>query len=239
MALFQQLNRLGILSAGRRPEWKSDDDTDGAPRGTDGVALNGAMKTLIHVPVRQSAHGRTAYLDVEQDDEQPDNNYEETTYTIEVEDYSVEVDGQERRQETLETIVDEIGGDENLSELVDAEVYERDGEKVVRLVGRNQENYDLAVDAEGGDGAISAEIDPAGALARIWLRAGGINNANRPDAWAVAHSAEFDLDQRGMTERLTTSGYSRVYVEIIPEEPVGKNVHGRTISAYIGPGVME
>lgn len=230
MSLFQKLNKLGILSAGRRPEWKAQTDTDGAPsQFTDGVALTGAMKVLVHLPIREDAHRRVAFVHVVHDDD--------TTYTIDVDGDSVDVEAGHDLQETNEKILAELIGDDDISETVSADLVDDQ----IRLRGDGEEDWTLSVSVgDSDDGAISATIDPSGGIARVWVKPGGVNNEDRSDAWTLAHQGEFDqIDRRGFSERVTTSGYDRLYVEWEPDEPAGENVEARELTAYIGPGVME
>lgn len=229
MSLFRTLNRLGVLSAGRRPEWFPVSDTAGAPDSPSvGVGLSGAMKTTLHLPLRATAHRRQAEIIV--------GFAPSATYTIEVDEHSVDVLAGSDLEETLEDIVSAINAHEEMAEIVTADVWSPpQGDDQVRLRGDVERDWELDVSTTAG--AIFGVIDPAAADVRVWLRAGGIGNV--PGQWALAQGGEFEVDRRGMTERLTTSGYSRMYVEVDVEEPEGANVEARPVVAYVGPGVME
>lgn len=75
MGLFQTLNRLGILSVGRRPEWQKQSNTNGAPSSFgDGIPLSGAIRTLIHIlPSSNSTCSARIWLLVGGTGEKPDD----------------------------------------------------------------------------------------------------------------------------------------------------------------------
>ncbi len=126
MGLFETLNRLGVLSVGRRPEWKVQANTTGPPASAGaGVSIAGSVKTLVSI--------------------------------------------------TLE---------------------------------------DATEDTE--------------ATAYIYLLAGGIGS--RPPQWTLARNGTLTVDVRGLTERLDTAGFDRMYVEVVADG---------NYEVHVGPGVVE
>lgn len=213
---------------GTEPDWQTITNPTGAPSGEDGVDLAGAIKTLVHVPLRKQADGRTARTFIGYD--------AGTTYRVIVDGHEVDTAAGADEQATLEQMRDDINADGNAGEIVTAAV--EDGELVT--VGDGDEDYNFDVEIVSGDGTIEATVDPTGATVYVWLRR-ETPDGDDSDGWYCPPSLVFeDVDRRGFGERITTSGHQRCYVEVVAEEPGGETVQARQdLIAAIGPGVME
>lgn len=221
MGLFETLNRLGVLGAGRRPEWRAQASTDGPPPALSaGVALGGAMKTLVHVALRDVAHYQSARVTLE---------YEAgATYTVTINGEAVVQSADTDTATTLAALADAINANVTLDGVVEASI--SGGVLVVRDVADapftiSVSNTPVAVDD------MTVEVDATSCTARVWLLPGGINNTDRPATWVVAGQGEFTLDHRGLMERLDTAGIDRLYVEIADADGV--------VRVAVGPGVLE
>lgn len=231
MSLFRTLNKLGVLSAGRRPEWQTQTQTEGAPASPSaGVGLTGAMKTIVHLPIWEDAHRRTARVRIPSFDEA-------TTYTVEIDGAGFGVSASDT-DAVLTDFADELPTLEEVDEVVTVDLGEDEAGQFLLIQGRDEESdWELTVTADGGEGEIRAEMDPLAATARVWLRPGGTGDV--PGQWVLANGGEFEVNRRGLTERVTTSGFSRIYIEVRPDAVDGDNIEVRPMEAYVGPGVME
>jgi|SRR5690625_2057700 len=204
MSIFQTLNRLGILSVGRRPEWQRQLVTAGPPASPSaGVALSGAVKTLVFVSLREDPRYHVAKIKITTFDAATD-------YTITVDGASYTETGDTAPEVTLEALAAAIG-------------FERAEAMEDTLTVRADES--VSVSASGGAGEIEIVSQEAtSATARVWLYASG------PGRWVLANEGAFDVEAGGITERLSTAGFDRLYVEV---ETDGE------VTVYVGPGVME
>ena len=226
-SLFELLNRIGIRSVGRRPKWRLQEDTTGAPTSaSSGVNITDAVKTLIHVSLREEVDKKTARIAVTYDDN--------TVYRVSVDENDVDVDTDSGAiadlDDLLQEIVDAINADVTAGDIVTAAV--EDEEIVLR--GDGEDAYDLAVSIVSGGGTIEITHEDAdSASVRVYLRAGGTGDV--PGAWVFGRRLLFeDLDYRGLVERISTAGSSRAYVEVYDVEP-----EGAAVTVSVGPGAQE
>lgn len=221
MGLFQTLNRLGVLAVGRRPEWASQSIIEGAPSSSGaGVALSGAVKTMVSIALRDQAHLHTAWVTIGEDD------IAGTTYRVTVDGNNVDTTGDTDQATTLAAMAADINADVAAGAVVTAAV--EDGELVLR--GKGEDVYTVAVSIEAGNGEMSETADATTAAARVWLLSGG--TGDMPGVWVLANEGVLEgLDRRGLVERLSVAGCARCYVEVFDAD--GK------VSVAVGPGVME
>lgn len=224
MGLFETLNRLGVLGAGRRPEWRSQTSTIGPPSAVSaGVALGGAMKTLVHVALREVAHYQSARVTLD---------YEAgADYTVTINGEAVMQSADTDTATTLAALADAINAHSALDGIVEASI--SDDVLVVRdLVGAPFTISVSGTDATTQPASImTVVVDATSCTARVWLLPGGIGNDAKPSAWVVAGQGEFTLDHRGLVERLDTAGFDRLYVEIADADG--------EVRVSVGPGVLE
>lgn len=204
MSIFQTLNRLGILSVGRRPEWQKQTVTAGPPAGpASGIALSGAVKTLVFVSLRKDPRFHRARVQIPVFDDTTD-------YTITVDGTSYTETGDTAPEVTLEALAVAIGFDR-------AEAMED------TLTVRADET--VTVSAASGSGQIEiVEEEARSADVQVWLYAARLGR------WVLANEGAFDVSTGGVTERLSTAGFDRIYVQVDADG---------TAVAYVGPGVME
>ncbi len=217
MGIFETLNRLGVLSVGRQPEWKQQQATGGPPAAPgDGVSIAGSVKTLVSLSLREDAAFHTARISL---------TYEAgTDYQVEVDSHAVTVTADTDLETTLQAVADAINADIAAGAIVLAAV--EDGEIVLR--GRTADAFELATSITVGSGTITHTADATEATAYVYLLAGGLGA--RPPQWTLARNGVLDVDVRGLTERLDTAGFDRMYVEVVAD--------GACMVA-IGPGVIE
>lgn len=222
-SLFELVNRLGVRSAGRSPSWTRQEDTTGAPTtASAGVNIRDALKTLIHVSLREEAHRRTARVEPEYDSD--------TVYRVTIDGNDVDTNTDEGTIGDLDALLaeirDNLNGDATVGDIVTASVEDDQ----VKIVGQDEADYTIETSIVSGAGTIDHTADATQASARVWLYDGG--RGDRPRKWVLAADSDFgDLGYRGVTERITTSGYSRIYVEVHGEDG------GTAVS--IGPGGLE
>ena len=226
-SLFELVNKLGVRAVGRTPRWTTQENTTGAPSSASaGVNIRDAVKTLIHVALREETHRKTARIAVVYD--------ADTVYRVSVDENDVDTDTDSGTIADLDAllaqIADNVNADATVGDLVTASV--EDGQVVLR--GDTEADYDLAVSIVSGSGTIEiASQDADTASARVYLRAGG--QGDRPGRWVRGEGVEFEaISYRGLAERISTAGYDRAYVEIFDVAP-----SGATVSVALGPGVME
>ncbi|RAL23041.1 hypothetical protein DL240_09145 [Lujinxingia litoralis] len=220
MGLFETLNRLGVLGAGRRPEWRSQSTTYGPPAALSaGVPLSGAMKTLVYVAPREEAHYRTARIRL--------SFSKSALYTATINGIDVDQGAYNNEATTLSKLAEGINADVNLQPLVQA-TYDADAREVI-VRGLGPEDFMITTTSTYGD--ITVHADATECTARVWLLPGGIANAAKPSAWVQASRGEFMLDHRGMVERVDTAGFDRLYIEIADADGL--------VHVAVGPGVLE
>lgn len=218
MGLFETLNRLGVLSVGRQPEWQKQTATSGPPTTAgSGVSIAGSVKTLVSLSLREDVAFHTARISL---------TYEAgTDYLVEIGAASVTVTADTDLETTLQAIADAINIDGAASAIVLATV--EDGEVVLR--GRTGDAFELVTSIAAGAGTITHTTDATEATAYVYLLAGGLGSA-KPAAWTLARNGVLDADVRGLTERLDTAGFDRMYVEVVADG---------ACTVAIGPGVIE
>lgn len=247
--LFELTNMLGVLQVGRDPEWTEQLDISGDPeyagapsRANCGVYLQNTVQALVKVVMRREAHRRTCYVT-------PGTFDATTTYTTTIGGHAVPATGATLAA-LLTAIVAAIVADADANPLVTATVIDADDDGTndsVRLVGKAEADYSLAVSKTGGTGTITATADPLTATARLWDTGKGPNAPGRtgtssgdPGAWTGCADAEYALTRRGMTERFPVPGLERLYVEL--DDVAGHaSDSGVTYTprVFIGPCVAE
>lgn len=217
MGLFETLNRLGVLSVGRRPEWQQQLATTGPPASTGaGVSIAGSVRALVSISLREDAAFHTARVSL--------TYAAATTYKVTIGATSISVAATTDEATTLQSIATAINADSvaNLLVLAAAE----DDQVVIR--GRAQPAVAVVVETTAGTGTISVTQDATEATAYVYLLAGGLGA--KPATWTLARNGTLDADVRGLTERLDTAGFDRMYVEVVADG---------TCTVHIGPGVVE
>lgn len=217
MGLFETLNRLGVLSVGRRPEWKLQTTTTGPPASAGaGVSIAGSVKTLVSISLREDAAFHTARVSI--------TYAAATTYKVTVGATALTVAAITDAATTLQSIATAINANPVANLLVLATV--EDDQVVIR--GLSQAGFAAAGEITAGTGTITVTQDATEATAYVYLLAGGFGA--RPPQWTLARNGTLDAEFRGLTERLDTAGFDRMYVEVV--------VDG-SCTVHIGPGVVE
>jgi hypothetical protein len=223
MGVFETLNRLGVLSIGRRPEWKVPASTGIPTTATAGVSIAGAVKTTLWVACREELHRRTVRIAVGVYDAA-------TTYQVDISTFNVTAVAEGSIEATVDDLVSKLNADVDISALIVATREGSGADSVLVIRGLSQADYTAAVSATSGTGTISiTQADTTSADVRVFLYADG--TGERPEGWVQAREGFFQtVDYRGLTERLDTAGFSRMAVEVVADGAV---------TVRIGPAVME
>jgi hypothetical protein len=248
-SLFELVNQLSVLQAGRRPEWVAQVDAaqpNGAPVPGSGVGqfLKDALKTLIKVSPREETYRRTGRITLPVFDLA-------TTYTVDIDGNPVPVAAVVDLPTTIAAIVADINADvgPGAGDVVLASPEESGGVgtgvDTVLLQGLAEADYIVTLSAAGGAGTIAAVLDYASTKARIWF-AGKQVNALIGSDYLLANGASYDVDRRGFIERFDTGGLDRAYVELHTlVAPADDDTDAEAAITYrnptilIGPGVEE
>lgn len=242
MDIYTTATVAAVLMAGRAPVWSTQASLgSGSPPGlpTSGVRLEGAVKTLAHVSIREDAAKRTSRISV-------------TTLSL-VATYTVTINGIASAYNAggagaadLEDVVDGIAAAINgggAATTVTATAYAASGSGArdcVLVVGDGQEDYSIAVAATGA-GALACGADPIGAAVQAWWLPGARAGSTPPTVWATAAEPVL-IDRRGFLERMDSGGLDRLYLQVYDKSPHprdGASVTYRLPVISIGPCLSE
>jgi len=198
-----------MVYVGSSPVWSSSSYSSSPPWTTNnGVDLRGSVKTIVSAHLKQNPD-KFGFLFVVQDVPQgqpPNHNVSLTINGIEITkafDEFADVYG------FLHAFKLEIDNDATLSSTVDCVIVYTDDENEALYVynkDRNDLNMSVDLDANGSD--MHIRKDSTTASIRVWLLA----DDNR---WVMANDGEFeDISHYGMTERLSTAGFRKIYIQV-------------------------
>lgn len=228
--LFEGANELAILSVGRNPSWVTQAAFTGRPASASaGAHTQEAVRTLIEVNLREDPHHRTARVTVTTLDLT-------ATYTVTVDGVACAYNAGGAGAADLGDVLDGIAAAINaaaVSDIVEAEV---DDETVV-VTGLGGDHWSVAI-AATGTGVLACETDYALGRAQVWLLPAG---ASPSTTWRAPRDGLMDVETTGLSERLDTAGFDRVYVELLDLAGLGD---GATVTfadpvVRLGPCINE
>ena len=255
MGTFEDLNVAGLLSIGLQPEWTDIEAADytGAPSSaadgiplTTGSSLSASPVAYFSVDVREEVQRRTVYYQVTTAD------LTTTVYSVEINGNTVAYDASSSLPASATALIAgiaaAINADGTVGPLVTAIADPARPTTHVKITGDTEVDFTFDGSVAGGTGAIALSGDAASCKVRVFLMAGGIirDGSTGSTRWkcppgAGGIVAEWTADYRGLTDRLTVAGYSRIYVEI---DDITKVTGDGTVTATIahvmaGPAVLE
>lgn len=240
--VYTVATQLAVLSAGRAPVWEILGSLEAAlappADAASGVPLQGAVRALIYVALREDARHRTARLTIASVDLT-------ATYTLTVNGVAVGHDatGAADLEEVLEDLADAINGDADLSAIITAEAIDTDDDDevdTILLTGVGVGDFSIDFVDDGG-ATCSCVADYATATLRPWYAMGARVGVTPPQPWVSSGDA-YELDWRGRVERLDTAGLDRLHLQLedlagAPGDGEGVTYADPTIA--IGPCLAE
>lgn len=211
--IYTTATQLAILQAGRTPVWSTQPDAlSSAPPASAaaGVALQKAVRTLVHVSLRENARFRTARLTIPT----LDNS---VTYTVAIDGNAVNtvVASALTRAQVVTAIAASITAAGTVNTIVTATTEDADDDGAVDTVliqGIGEEDFSIAF-TQSDAAVVACEADPCTATARLWWVPDARVGSTPPLVWAW--SAEpIALDRRGLLERLDSAGLARLFVQV-------------------------
>jgi hypothetical protein len=244
VALFELANEIAVLSGGRRAEWTALPAVEGAPTtANDGVALLGALKTLVVFDVREDVGARRGRITIA-------TLTFTNTYrvTINGNDADFDATASSTLQEVLDGIANEINTTTGVKNVVTATVIDDDEDgtdDTVLIVGKSENDYTIdhsvAGDTPPNNGDLKIVADPVIGSIRIYAAAGGLV-PSRPDSWRIIRDGEIiDIDFRGFVDRLDTASLDRIHIEAFDVQKDGGDgaeVIARLPDITIGPSTL-
>jgi hypothetical protein len=243
MDAYSTATTIAVLMGGRTPVWSTQDAVgSGSPPSlpTDGVVLQGAVKALAHVQLRDNPAYRSAIVSVS-------TLVLTSTYTVTINGTSVAYDANAGGAVDLEDVVDGIAAAINANvtaaAVVTASSYAASGTGArdrVKIVGDSAEDWSISVTAGGGAG-LECVADLTGALVQTWWVPGARAGSMPPAIWSATEEA-YVADRRGYLERLDCAGLDRMYLQVYdkaghPRD--GAMVTYRSPVISIGPCLSE
>lgn len=234
LTVFEDSTILSILSAGASPSWTSIDDEanyTGYPAAADaGVYLNGALKTLVAVDMREAVHRRTARVTIPTYDGAAD-------YTVTINATAITVAA--AAHATLNELIDALATAINASGAINALVTASDEDNAgTTLLIVGDVDADFTIDATAtGTGTVAIVADPDTASVRIWGSLKAASGETAPSGWRLVNDATFAIDERGFLERFDTAGFDRLYVELASVDGTGDGDSDATLTITYVPTV--
>ena len=240
--IYTTATQLAILLAGRAPVWSTQANagsTTPPSAGTSGTALQDAVRTLVHVSLREQAHRRTARLTVPTLDLT-------CVYTVTIEGtavaYDATADGAASRQDVIEGIAAAINADGTANLIVAASTEMSDGVNVDTVLIRGLAEEDWSIDFTESDSAVVAcEADPARASMRLWWLPDARVGSTPPTVWAWSGEV-YEVSRRGLVERFESAGLARLFVQLY--DRLGDSADGSMVTysdrvISVGPCLSE
>jgi len=245
MGAYELANELGILGAGRRPEWSQIPTAvqESPPGDADGVYLQNARVAYVAIQLRRRVSARTVTVTVDVLDLT-------AIYTITVGGnaciYNAGGAGAATLQDVLEGIRDAINGVPAAAALVTAVVIDDDGDGVddtVEIIGDAVADYTIA-EVATGTGALTALADSTATTAFLYAKVRGAaksTSTTAPSGWFKPSGGEWSVDVQGMIERIESAGLNDGFVELSALAGVVGD-GGSVVNyarAWLGPAIIE
>ena len=254
--LFNTVNQLSILLGGRRPEWIRQIDAsypNGLPDSGDGVALRDSPRTQILLDMREQIRHRTARIALRVVDLTG-------VYRIFIDANPVDFDagavGAASPLDILTGWADAINTDGTVGPIVSASV--EDGAALL-IRGNAEADYTVGVTMPSGSAEVDVLADPVSADARVYLAdkppkaqgapvpnasATGFTGILGSGDWRQPNGGDYSVGFRGFCEFFDTSGYDRLYVELLnvsgpADTVVAPHTFTLTPRITVGPSILE
>jgi len=203
--IFALLNKLGILSAARRLDWREQASTaDVAPSSeTDGVPLEQTLFAQFEVLCREQPAYRTTRITFSSFDAASDYDVIVNGNTVAI------VDGLNIAA-TIQAAANAINADGTVGAIVAASAEARNGATLDTLVlrGLAEADYTCTVATTSGTGVITADLDATGAVGKFFSLPSGLNSE---PIWAVIPDSEFTVTTANVRDRMRVAGAERIY----------------------------
>ena len=214
--IYTTATALAVLGAGRTPVWATQADAGStAPPSlaSSGVALQQALRTLVHVSLREAPHRRTARLTIPTLDLGDVYNVVIDGTTVGHDASSGDVD----LEDTITGIAAAINADGTVGALVTATPVESDpgvsGIDTVLIVGDGEADFSVDFTSPSLTAVLACVADLAHATARLWWLVGARPGSSPPTLWA-ASGDEVAVGRRGYVERFDSAGLDRLFVQL-------------------------
>lgn len=213
--LYSTSLELSVLMAGRGPAWEQQPDSGSLlppSSASSGVYLEGAVRTLVHVSLREQAHRRTVRLTI------PSGTLT-GTYTVTVMGTAVTYNATAGAPANVAALVDAIAAaiaaNGTAAGFVTATGVAASGSgahDTVLLRGVGEADYGIDF-SHSGAATLLVVADPCRAEMRLWWFGGAQAGITPPQIWA-ASPERWDLDRRGILQRLDSAGLDRLHVQV-------------------------
>lgn len=236
MGNFERANEIAVLAGGRVANWTEQTGYAPPTLPDSGVALQGALRALVVVDLRETVAHRSAWVTVDTLDPT-------AVYTITIDGNAAAYDastGTGTLQEVLEGIRDAINGTPAVAAIVSASVIDADDDTVddtVLIEGLALPQYTIAESATG-TGVLAVRADAEEGDVRIYAAMGG-QSATAPPGWRFVNGASFTVSLAGMVERFDVSSFARLGVEVdgLKSTGDGPNVTYQPARIVVGPSL--
>lgn len=247
MGAFELTNTLGILGAGRRPQWVQipEAEQEALPTPSNGVYLENARVALLAVALRRRIDKRSAYVTVGTLDLT-------ATYNVSIDgnlaSYNAGGAGAASLADVLTGIRDAINGTPAVAAIVTATLSDEDGDGVddtVVVIGDTEVDFYI-VESATGAAVLSVVADAVSAGATLYARVRGqakneSTTAPASSGWFKVSGGEWAVEIEGLIERVEVSGLSDGFVML--DSITGHASDGGTIELYarawLGPAIEE
>ena len=244
-----------VLAVGRLPTWQTVSGSadaasphTGAPSlatsGTDvrtGFGSAGSVKVPLVVALREDPSKRTFRIEITTTDLT-------ATYTVTIDGNAVSYDANAASAADVDDIIEGlvaalnnaggtgVTGNATVAATLTAQVDPDDSTKVL-VEGDTESHYTIAVSTTGS-GVQAVVADPSSCTMRLWVK---WYSASTSPPWTQVNSGSKTLDYRGWSDRISTAGFSRLYVELDSLAGTGDGTSGITYDAdvYVGPCGLE
>lgn len=235
--IYTAATQLAVLQAGRTPVWTAQDGIAIPDSAADGVYLDGAVRTLAYVSLREVAHARRARLTIPTVDLS-------ATYTTTINGTAVAYNAgsggaDADRAAVIDGIIAAINADGTVGPLVTATA-EGTPHDTVLITGDSEADYSIAF-AGGGSSVVACVADLCSAECWPWFAPGARVDSTPPTAWVVGGEAVV-VDRRGYLERLDTAGLDRLHLQLAHTAGQlgdGSATTYRDPDVYVGPCLSE
>lgn len=240
--IYTTATELAVLASGRAPAWtvaQVPTQINAPLDGAYGVPLQGAVRTLVHVALRENAHRRAAKITIDTLDLA-------ATYTVRINNvattYNAAIEAPADEVELLSGLADAINANTGVNQVVIASVTSGTGGDWLNIRGQTGYYQGWALRTTvTGSAVLVVEAEPEAAIVRLWWKGGAQIGTTPPAQWAASQDRH-EIDWRGFLQRFDSAGLDRLHVQL--ERLVGFPGDGAEVSLYdarvgIGPCLSE